>query len=53
MNPSQTDSFPSLSVAVRTSVGKEVLDTKEKVRFWLSELSKEVEERLIKDKENG
>ncbi|XP_062587283.1 DNA polymerase eta-like [Saccostrea cucullata] len=31
--------------------GKTCLDTKDKVKFWLSELSKEVEERLIKDKE--
>ncbi|GFS13089.1 DNA polymerase eta [Elysia marginata] len=29
--------------------GKEILDTKEKVKFWLSELSKEVSERLDKD----
>ena len=31
--------------------GKESLNTKDKVRFWLTELSKEVEERLIKDRE--
>ncbi|XP_061172523.1 DNA polymerase eta-like [Saccostrea echinata] len=31
--------------------GKTCLDTKDKVKFWLLELSKEVEERLIKDKE--
>lgn len=31
--------------------GKTCLDTKEKVKFWLLELSKEVAERLIKDKE--
>ncbi|XP_065944536.1 DNA polymerase eta-like isoform X2 [Magallana gigas] len=31
--------------------GKTCLDTKEKVKFWLLELSKEVAERLNKDKE--
>ncbi|GFN97064.1 DNA polymerase eta-like [Plakobranchus ocellatus] len=29
--------------------GKDILDTREKVKFWLSELSKEVSERLNKD----
>ncbi|CAL1527561.1 unnamed protein product [Lymnaea stagnalis] len=31
--------------------GKQALDTKEKVTFWLGELAKEVSERLNKDKE--
>ncbi|BFZ11944.1 hypothetical protein BsWGS_14983 [Bradybaena similaris] len=31
--------------------GKEMLDSKEKVKFWLSELSEEVSERLNRDKE--
>lgn len=33
--------------------GKEALDTREKVRFWLSELSGEVVERLEKDRETN
>uniref|UniRef100_A0A0B6ZJQ7 DNA polymerase eta n=1 Tax=Arion vulgaris TaxID=1028688 RepID=A0A0B6ZJQ7_9EUPU len=33
--------------------GREMLDTKKKVKFWLSELSKEVSERLSKDKESN
>ncbi|XP_052819667.1 DNA polymerase eta-like isoform X1 [Mya arenaria] len=33
--------------------GKNCLDTGEKVNFWLSELAKEVEERLKKDKQNN
>ncbi|KAH3851921.1 hypothetical protein DPMN_094408, partial [Dreissena polymorpha] len=32
--------------------GKNCLNTRDKVKFWLSELAKEVEERLIKDKHN-
>ncbi|XP_013420442.1 DNA polymerase eta [Lingula anatina] len=31
--------------------GKNCLDTREKVRYWLDQLSGELEERLIKDKE--
>ncbi|CAG5123627.1 unnamed protein product [Candidula unifasciata] len=31
--------------------GKEILDTKEKVKFWVSELSEEMSERLNRDKE--
>ena len=31
--------------------GREALNTKAKVQFWLTELSKEVEERLVKDRE--
>ncbi|XP_067681136.1 DNA polymerase eta-like [Haliotis asinina] len=33
--------------------GKTCLDTREKVSFWLSELAKEVEERLVKDRESN
>ncbi|XP_076463928.1 DNA polymerase eta-like [Babylonia areolata] len=33
--------------------GKEKLDTKEKVKFWVGELAKEVTERLLKDRENN
>ncbi len=33
--------------------GREKLDTKEKVRHWIGELSKEVTERLVKDKEQN
>ncbi|XP_046543130.1 DNA polymerase eta-like [Haliotis rubra] len=33
--------------------GKTCLDTREKVNFWLSELAKEVEERLVKDRESN
>lgn len=33
--------------------GKDALDTREKVKYWLSQLSSEVEERLLKDKEDN
>ncbi|XP_045176250.2 DNA polymerase eta-like isoform X2 [Mercenaria mercenaria] len=37
----------------KTFTGKNCLNTREKVKFWLSELAKEVHERLEKDKENN
>ncbi|XP_048259861.1 DNA polymerase eta-like [Haliotis rufescens] len=37
----------------KTFPGKTCLDTREKVSFWLSELAKEVEERLVKDRDSN
>ncbi|XP_014791234.2 DNA polymerase eta [Octopus bimaculoides] len=34
-------------------LGKSALDTRDKVKHWLKQLATEVEERLIKDKENN
>ncbi|GAB1611026.1 DNA polymerase eta-like [Argonauta hians] len=34
-------------------LGKAALDTTDKVKYWLTQLATEVEERLIKDKENN
>ncbi|KAK3593446.1 hypothetical protein CHS0354_020211 [Potamilus streckersoni] len=52
-DPVQARQLPKSIGCSKTFRGKECLDTKEKVYFWLSELSKEVEERLMKDKETN
>ncbi|RUS78734.1 hypothetical protein EGW08_013485, partial [Elysia chlorotica] len=48
--PVSTRELPKSIGCSKNFRGKEILDTKEKVKFWLSELSKEVSERLNKDK---
>ncbi|KAL3875127.1 hypothetical protein ACJMK2_038059 [Sinanodonta woodiana] len=52
-DPVSSRQLPKSIGCSKTFRGKECLDTKEKVYFWLSELSKEVEERLLKDKETN